>query len=203
MEIVKSLQIQKLLKSFLVIFIGSIILTISAKVKIPFYPVPMTMQPFVVLFTPEIYRNWTCLRFLPRIISRTISRCCTVTGRKFDTGNIRLYPSSCNCVSEYHDVHLAIQPWTRPNFRHDHPLAAVRHCWLCWMDSLNLLVHCLYINQRKLCACPRPGGTTIYISSVCFNFSRNGQPQGNCWCHAACRRHRSTGSWKDLLKSAI
>ena len=50
MEIVKSLQIQKLLKSFLVIFIGSIILTISAKVKIPFYPVPMTMQTFVVLF---------------------------------------------------------------------------------------------------------------------------------------------------------
>ena len=50
MEIVKSLQIQKLLKSFLVIFIGSIILTISAKVKIPFYPGPMTMQTFVVLF---------------------------------------------------------------------------------------------------------------------------------------------------------
>ena len=29
---------------------GSIALTISAKVKIPFYPVPMTMQTFVVLF---------------------------------------------------------------------------------------------------------------------------------------------------------
>ena len=29
--------------------IGSIILTISAKIKIPFYPVPMTMQTFVVL----------------------------------------------------------------------------------------------------------------------------------------------------------
>ena len=28
---------------------GSILLTISAKVKIPFYPVPMTMQTFVVL----------------------------------------------------------------------------------------------------------------------------------------------------------
>jgi biotin transport system substrate-specific component len=29
--------------------IGSLLLTISAKVKIPFYPVPMTMQTFVVL----------------------------------------------------------------------------------------------------------------------------------------------------------
>ncbi len=29
---------------------GSILLAISAKVKIPFYPVPMTMQTFVVLF---------------------------------------------------------------------------------------------------------------------------------------------------------
>ena len=30
--------------------LGSILLTISAKIKIPFYPVPMTMQTFVVLF---------------------------------------------------------------------------------------------------------------------------------------------------------
>ena len=50
MEIVKSLQNQKLLKSIFVIVIGSILLTISAKIKIPFYPVPMTMQTFVVLF---------------------------------------------------------------------------------------------------------------------------------------------------------
>ena len=31
------------------VFAGSILLTISAKIKIPFYPVPMTMQTFVVL----------------------------------------------------------------------------------------------------------------------------------------------------------
>ena len=49
MEIVKSLQNQKLLKSIFVIVIGSMLLTISAKIKIPFYPVPMTMQTFVVL----------------------------------------------------------------------------------------------------------------------------------------------------------
>ena len=34
----------------LAIVLGSIALTISAKIKIPFYPVPMTMQTFVVLF---------------------------------------------------------------------------------------------------------------------------------------------------------
>jgi len=49
MEIVKS-QNSKIIKYFLVIFIGSILLTISSKIKIPFYPVPMTMQTFVVLF---------------------------------------------------------------------------------------------------------------------------------------------------------
>ena len=50
MELTKSLQAQKILKYIIITFIGSILLTISAKVKIPFYPVPMTMQTFVVLF---------------------------------------------------------------------------------------------------------------------------------------------------------
>ena len=50
MEIVKSFQNQKILKYLLIAILGSILLTISAKVKIPFYPVPMTMQTFVVLF---------------------------------------------------------------------------------------------------------------------------------------------------------
>ncbi len=50
MELVKNIQNQKILKYFLTIFLGSILLTISAKIKIPFYPVPMTMQTFVVLF---------------------------------------------------------------------------------------------------------------------------------------------------------
>ena len=40
----------KIIKSLLVIILGSILLTISAKIKVPFYPVPMTMQTFVVLF---------------------------------------------------------------------------------------------------------------------------------------------------------
>ena len=50
MEATKTNQIQKILKYFLLVFAGSILLAISAKIKIPFYPVPMTMQTFVVIF---------------------------------------------------------------------------------------------------------------------------------------------------------
>ena len=50
MELTKNLSQAKLFKSLVVIVLGSIALTISAKIKIPFYPVPMTMQTFVVLF---------------------------------------------------------------------------------------------------------------------------------------------------------
>ena len=50
MEILKTNSIQKALKIFTLIFLGTIALTISAKIKIPFYPVPMTMQTFIVLF---------------------------------------------------------------------------------------------------------------------------------------------------------
>ena len=49
MELIKQNTQSKLLKSLIVIFLGSILLAISAKIKIPFYPVPMTMQTFVVL----------------------------------------------------------------------------------------------------------------------------------------------------------
>ena len=50
MELIKENTQSQLVKSLLIIFIGSIILTVSAKIKIPFYPVPMTMQTFIVLF---------------------------------------------------------------------------------------------------------------------------------------------------------
>ena len=50
MDLLKTNSIHKILKIFIVIFVGSMVLTISAKLKIPFYPVPMTMQTFVVLF---------------------------------------------------------------------------------------------------------------------------------------------------------
>ena len=50
MELTKQISQIKIVKILFAIILGSIALTISAKIKIPFYPVPMTMQTFVVLF---------------------------------------------------------------------------------------------------------------------------------------------------------
>ena len=50
MELTKNIFQTKIIKSLLAVLLGSLALTISAKIKIPFYPVPMTMQTFVVLF---------------------------------------------------------------------------------------------------------------------------------------------------------
>ena len=49
MELIKQNTQTQIIKLILIVLLGSIILTISAKIKIPFYPVPMTMQTFVVL----------------------------------------------------------------------------------------------------------------------------------------------------------
>ena len=49
MELVKSLQSQKVLKSVFVILVGTILLTVSAKIQTPLAPVPVTMQTFAVL----------------------------------------------------------------------------------------------------------------------------------------------------------
>ena len=50
MELTKKFEVNKILKILLLTILGTLLLTISAKIKIPFYPVPMTMQTFVVLF---------------------------------------------------------------------------------------------------------------------------------------------------------
>ena len=50
MEAVYKYQINKIVKITLIALFGTLVLTISAKIKIPFYPVPMTMQTFVILF---------------------------------------------------------------------------------------------------------------------------------------------------------
>ena len=50
MEAIKKIEINRIVKIIFIALIGSLLLTISAKIKIPFYPVPMTMQTFVVLF---------------------------------------------------------------------------------------------------------------------------------------------------------
>ena len=49
MEFVKTFKQTKLFKYLFIALIGSILLAISSKIKIPFYPVPMTMQTFIVL----------------------------------------------------------------------------------------------------------------------------------------------------------
>ena len=49
MEAIKNLKLEKIVKLTLISIVGSILITISAKTKIPFYPVPMTMQTFVIL----------------------------------------------------------------------------------------------------------------------------------------------------------
>ena len=46
----KTSIIEKIIRLTLITIVGTILITISAKVKIPFYPVPMTMQTFVILF---------------------------------------------------------------------------------------------------------------------------------------------------------
>ena len=50
MEAIKKIELNKVVKVILIAVLGTLLLTISAKIKIPFYPVPMTMQTFIVLF---------------------------------------------------------------------------------------------------------------------------------------------------------
>ena len=49
MELIKNLKEASVIKNLFIAICGTIILAVSAKIKIPFYPVPMTMQTFVVL----------------------------------------------------------------------------------------------------------------------------------------------------------
>ena len=50
MELIKEIKKIKLIKNLFIALMGTVLLAISAKIKIPFYPVPMTMQTFVILF---------------------------------------------------------------------------------------------------------------------------------------------------------
>jgi|TARA_B110000914_G_scaffold220876_1_gene231676 biotin transport system substrate-specific component len=55
MEFVKNFKQTKIIKYLFVALIGSIILAVSSKIKIPFYPVPMTMQTLVVLMLGIVF----------------------------------------------------------------------------------------------------------------------------------------------------
>ena len=49
MELVKNFTQSRLVKNLFIALVGTVLLAISAKIKIPFYPVPMTMQTLIVL----------------------------------------------------------------------------------------------------------------------------------------------------------
>ncbi len=55
MEAIKKIGLNKITKVILIAVTGTLLLTISAKIKIPFYPVPMTMQTFVVFLIGSTY----------------------------------------------------------------------------------------------------------------------------------------------------
>ena len=50
MELIKEIKQSKVLRNVLMVLMGTVLLAISSKIKIPFYPVPMTMQTLVVIF---------------------------------------------------------------------------------------------------------------------------------------------------------
>ena len=50
MELIKEIKQSKILRNVFIVFMGTVLLAVSSKIKIPFYPVPMTMQTFIVLF---------------------------------------------------------------------------------------------------------------------------------------------------------
>ncbi len=50
MESIKEIKQSKILKNVFIVLMGTVLLAISSKIKIPFYPVPMTMQTLVILF---------------------------------------------------------------------------------------------------------------------------------------------------------
>ena len=49
MEFTKSFKHAQIIKFLFIALMGSVVLAISSKIKIPFYPVPMTMQTLIVL----------------------------------------------------------------------------------------------------------------------------------------------------------
>jgi len=50
MELIKEIKQSRILKNVFIALMGTVLLAVSSKIKIPFYPVPMTLQTLVVLF---------------------------------------------------------------------------------------------------------------------------------------------------------
>ena len=49
MELIKELKDSKIIRNVFIALMGTVLLAVSSKIKIPFYPVPVTMQTLVVL----------------------------------------------------------------------------------------------------------------------------------------------------------
>jgi len=50
MEAIRNIELSKKLKNIILIIVGTLILTLSAKIQTPLAPIPVTMQTFAVLF---------------------------------------------------------------------------------------------------------------------------------------------------------
>ena len=50
MQRVKYIEDSKIIKKFLVMIFGTVVLAISSKIQTPYSPVPATMQTFAVMF---------------------------------------------------------------------------------------------------------------------------------------------------------
>ena len=55
MELIKSLKENTLVKNLFLAFLATLLLAISSKIKIPFWPVPMTMQTFIIFLIGMTY----------------------------------------------------------------------------------------------------------------------------------------------------
>ena len=49
MELIKNFKENSLVKNLFLAILATLLLAVSSKIKIPFWPVPMTMQTFVVM----------------------------------------------------------------------------------------------------------------------------------------------------------
>ena len=47
-SVLSDYKINIYLKNIILVFLGTVLLSVSSKVQVPFWPVPMTMQTFVV-----------------------------------------------------------------------------------------------------------------------------------------------------------
>ena len=68
---IKNTQI--FIKNIILVLVGTIVISISAKIQIPFWPVPMTMQTYAVLVIAMIYgTKLACLTLLAYLIEGAI-----------------------------------------------------------------------------------------------------------------------------------